>query len=170
MSESLLCFADENLPTRRLSQRWRIRCHWILQVIAATITIGGFVVVALHKFLLNKHHFKTNHAVWGLVSMICCALTMAGGCWTNYGHELRGYLRPVWAKILHGAIGLLNYAMVTATVILGFFSSWFGKHGTASAIFVCSPLIVCVVLYVVAKPIRRLAKRLKAVAIRAYDL
>lgn len=170
MTESLLCFADENVPTRRLTQKWRIRCHWILQLLAATITIGGFVVVVVHKFASNKTHFKTNHAAWGLVSVICCAVTMAGGWWTNYGYELRGYLRPVWSKILHAGVGLLNYAMVTATVILGFFSSWFGKHGTVSAIIVCTPLIVAVVLYVVVKPIRRLAKRLKAVAIRAYDL
>lgn len=165
-----MCFSNENIFTHRLHHKGRVRAHWVLQVIAAILTMAGFVVVVVHKFNLEKHHFKTNHALYGLIAVICTAFTMGGGVWTLYSYQLRGYLRPVHAKIFHATVALINYLLITVTVLLGFYSSWYGKHGSVMGLYVCFVMILFVAQYVMYRPALTLASRVRGVWMRAYEL
>lgn len=170
MSESIMCFSNENIFTHRLDHKGRVRAHWVLQVITAILTMAGFVVAVVHKFKLDKHHFKTNHALYGLIAVIGTALTMAGGVWTLYSYQLRGYLRPVHAKILHSAVALINYFLITVTVLMGFYSNWYGKHGSTVMLYICFVMVLFVAQYVMYRPILTLARRVRGVLMQAYEL
>lgn len=165
-----MCFSNENIFTHHLDHKGRVRVHWVLQVIAAILTMVGFVVVVVHKFNLDKHHFKTNHALYGLIAVIFTTFTMCGGVWTLYSYQLRGYIRPIHAKILHSAVALINYLLMTVTVLLGFYSSWYGKHGSNMGLYVCFVMVLFVAQYVMYRPFLTLATRVRGVWMRAYEL
>lgn len=165
-----MCFMNENIFTHRLDHKGRVRVHWVLQVIAAVLTMAGFVAVVVVKFEFDKPHFKTNHGLYGLIAIICTAVTMGGGVWTLYSYQLRGYLRPVHAKILHSAVALINYLLMMVTVLLGFYSNWYGKHGSIIGLYVCFTMVLFVGQYVMYRSVLTLATRVRGVWMRAYEL
>lgn len=166
----MLCFSNGNLLTHQLDYKTKVYIHWVLQVIAACCTLIGFIVVVIHKFNFNKNHFHTNHALYGLIAMIISAVSMGLGVLAKNGYQLRHILRPVVWRILHSAFALINYLMVTMTVILGFYSSWFGKHGSVTSFYICFVLIMFVTQYVIYSTILTLCNRLKSVWMRSYEL
>lgn len=170
MTESMLCFSNANLFTHQLDYKTKVYVHWVLQVLAAICTLIGFIVVVTHKFQLDKNHFHTNHAIYGLIAIIGSALTMGGGVLAKNSYQLRHIMRPVNWKIMHSIFALINYFMVTMTVILGFYSSWFGKHGSVTSFYICFVLIIFVTQYVIYTPLLTLCNRLKSIWIRSYEL
>uniref|UniRef100_A0A1B0CRP4 Cytochrome b561 domain-containing protein n=1 Tax=Lutzomyia longipalpis TaxID=7200 RepID=A0A1B0CRP4_LUTLO len=73
--------------------------------IGGVLSTAGFIAILAHKFVNDKHHFHTYHAIVGLITFILTALVGVGGVWTKYSYNLRQYLRPVLAKLIHGALG-----------------------------------------------------------------
>lgn len=165
-----MCFSDHNLATHQLAYAAKVRVHWLLQAVATGCTVLGFAAVGVHKLLLDKRHFGTWHAQYGLAAMLCTVATTAAGLVAKYGVQLRNRWRPVTTKIVHAALALLNYKLMAVTMALGVFSSWFGKHGTELGGWSCCVAVAAVTVYVGCKPTRTLAARVRGAWMRAYEM
>lgn len=170
MSESMLCFADTNLATYQLQFATKVRLHWLLQTAAAVVAAAGFVVVCVHKLRNDKTHFGTWHAQYGLAALLAMLATGAAGVAAKYAVAWRHRWRPVTAKIVHAALALFNYKLMVLAAVLALWSSWFGKHGTPEARYVCAVAMGAVAVYVAAMPTRTLAGRVRSAWLGAYAL
>lgn len=170
MSESMMCFSGHNLATHQLAYPTKVRVHWLLQALATGCTVLGFLAVGVHKLRLDKQHFGTWHAQYGLSAMLCTVATGAAGMVAKYGVKLRHRWRPLSSKIVHAALALVNYKLMAVTVALGVFSSWFGKHGTATGGWGSCAAVAAVTLYVGYRPTRTLAGRVRGAWMRAYEM
>lgn len=170
MSESMMCFSGSNLATHQLSYAAKVHVHWLLQALAAACTAVGFLVVCVHKFRLDKTHFGTWHAQYGLGAIVCTVATGTAGLVAKYGVQLRHRWRPLSTKIVHAALALANYKLMAVAIALGMFSSWFGKHGTQSGLYGCCASVVAVTVYVGWKPTQTLVARVRSAWLRAYEL
>lgn len=170
MSESIMCFSPNNLPTNRLAHHTKVAVHWRLQAVAVAVALIGFAVVCLHKWRADKSHFATYHAQYGLAGLLASVATGALGTAANQGQRLRHLWRPINAKIVHAVVALLNYKLFAVATALGFWSSWFAKHGSVGGKFGGGAAVVVLLLLVTAKPTRTLFERARRAWMGAYGL
>lgn len=158
-----MCFSADNVATNQLTFKSKLNVHFLLQVFAAIFALAGFLVVALHKFNLDKYHFTTFHGRFGLAGLLCIVVTSLFGSVAKYAIALRHLVRPANLKIAHAALGLLNYKLFVVTSMLGLYSSWFGKHGTSGGFYVGSATLLVIFQYVVLPPTRTMVARIRTV-------
>ncbi|XP_045525342.1 transmembrane reductase CYB561D2-like [Pieris brassicae] len=112
-------FATEWMPIRLRSAR-----HWVLQLVAATIILTGFIIIMINKIINDKPHFVSLHAKFGLAAIIFTFLTSLGGLTTLYSLKLKDYLAPIYIKVIHASVGLITLCLGVITIVLGNFSNW----------------------------------------------
>ncbi|XP_055694339.1 transmembrane reductase CYB561D2-like [Lutzomyia longipalpis] len=170
MSEAILSFSENNLLIRNRSFQWRVRFHWIMQTIGGVLSTAGFIAILAHKFVNDKHHFHTYHAIVGLITFILTALVGVGGVWTKYSYNLRQYLRPVLAKLIHGALGSILYFLAVITMILGLYSNFFVRSSFSSARGIGIFILIITATYVLIKPLTSCLMRFRSAPMRVSSL
>lgn len=169
MTNSMLCFSNNNFLTNRLKRKTKIFLHWTLQVAAAVCIIVALIAVILRKFQENWFHFKTYHSVIGLITIILTILTMIGGIPTKYNFQLRHFIRPTHTKIIHSAMALITYVVAVITMILGLYSYWFHDYGSESMFYVCWIVLIFTMQYVVYDPVAKLVRRTSSILKEAEE-
>uniref|UniRef100_A0A1L8DZS8 ascorbate ferrireductase (transmembrane) n=2 Tax=Nyssomyia neivai TaxID=330878 RepID=A0A1L8DZS8_9DIPT len=167
MTEAILSFSENNLLARNRNFKWRVKFHWILQAIGCISITIGFIIILTNKFINDKPHFQTNHAIVGLVTIILTILVAVGGIWTKYSYDLRQYLRPVYAKIIHAVFGSALYILVVTTLILGMNSDYFERYSFKSAKWIGGFILIFTTFYILIKPITTSVSRFKTAFMRA---
>ncbi|XP_055686612.1 transmembrane reductase CYB561D2-like [Lutzomyia longipalpis] len=167
MTEAILSFSENNLLARNRNFKWRVKYHWILQAIGGASVAAGFIIILTNKFINEKSHFQTNHAIVGLVTIIVTALVAAGGIWTKYSYDLREYLRPVYAKLIHAALGGAVYILAVTALILGMNSDFFERYSFSSAKWVGGFILILTGVYILTKPLTTCIARFKTAFMRA---
>lgn len=167
MTEAILSFSENNLLAKNRNFKWRVKLHWILQTIGGTSITAGFIIILANKFINDKPHFHTNHAIVGLVTIILTVLGAAGGIWTKYSYDLRQYLRPVYAKLIHSVFGSILYIMAITTLILGMNSDFFERYSFSSAKWIGGFILVLSGIYILIKPVTTFVSRFKTAFMRA---
>lgn len=124
MTSAMHALSPGDLATGWMPIRLRSARHWVLQVIAGTIVLTGFIVIVTNKFLKESPHFVTFHAKFGLASFIFMLLTMLGGLCALNSLNLKNYLPPIYTKLIHTSAGLLTFCLGVTTILLGLFSAW----------------------------------------------
>lgn len=147
-------FATEWMPIRLRSAR-----HWVLQLVAATFVLTGFIVILTNKIINEKPHFVSLHAKFGLAAIIFTFLTSLGGLATLYSLKIKDYLAPIYIKILHALGGLITLCLGIITIILGNFSNWwsFGEILRYFSII----LVLIVLILTLLRPSLKIYFRLK---------
>lgn len=152
--------SDLNCWTVKLNYKQRVTLHWVLQAAALTLITLGFTAIFVNKVKLEKEHFHTLHAIFGLVTYILTVIVASGGIWTKYSFQLRQYLKPVYAKINHTLMGVVVFCLGVITISLAVYSQWFLKVSTKDMQMpLVSTLIVCA-SYVIYKPMVLCFKRI----------
>ncbi|XP_059609161.1 transmembrane reductase CYB561D2-like isoform X2 [Phlebotomus argentipes] len=167
MTEAILSFAENNLMARNRNFKWRVKLHWILQTIGGVSITVGFVIILTNKFVNDKPHFHTTHAIVGLITVILTVLVAAGGIWTKYSYDLRQFLRPVYAKLIHAIGGSVLYILAVTTLILGMNSDFFQRYSFSCAEWVGGFILVLSAIYVLIKPLTTCVARFKTAFMRA---
>lgn len=167
MTESMMCFSADNVPTYQLVFKTKLDAHFILQVAASLCALAGFVIVFVHKSNIGKYHFKTFHGIFGLAALVCVLVTSIFGNLTKFATSLRHLMRPASLKIVHAALGLINYKLFVVTSILGLYSGWFMKHGTNAGFYGSYLALLAIEVYVVWRPIQTMVARIKSAWRRA---
>ncbi|KAJ8977739.1 hypothetical protein NQ317_014956 [Molorchus minor] len=78
MVEGTLLISKENMVTRKLklSHTKKERYHWIFFTVGAVLIAAGFLVVYRRKDSLNKSHFQSWHAIFGLIGIAAYFFSM----------------------------------------------------------------------------------------------
>lgn len=167
MTEAILCFSDENIFTNFLNHKERITLHWILHTIGGFFITASFGVIIASKNSKGKAHFTTWHGIFGLITIVCVALSVFGGLIAKYSFQLRQTFRPVVVKVLHSVFGSVVYVLMIFTVLLGVYSNWFKRNSTIVGLVVSNVLILFIIQYVLVQPIQIVYGRLKNIYLRS---
>ncbi|XP_037916939.1 cytochrome b561 domain-containing protein 2-like [Hermetia illucens] len=162
MTEAINVYNNAVLMNKgRKSYSYRVLAHWVLHTFAMICITGGFAAIVWNKIRLGKHHFKTPHAIVGLITFILMFLVAAGGIATKYSFSLRKRIRPVVLKLTHSGLGLLIYWLGGVTLILGLYTKWFEKHRTQTDLYFSIAAILVIWFSTSLRPMRQIFKRLK---------
>lgn len=147
MTEALLVFSPESSLLRSLSRKGRVRCHWVLQLLALLCALLGLGLVILHKEQLGKAHLATWHGRAGLLAVLWAGLQCSGGVGLLYPKLL-----PRWPlaklKLYHATSGLVGYLLGGASLLLGMCSLWFTATVTGGVWYlaVLCPVVTSLVI------------------------
>lgn len=163
MTESMLCFSNTNLFTHRLIHRSRVYMHWLLQLGAAICIVAGLMAVVIRKLERGKPHFRTYHALFGIVAIGLTALAMLDGLPTKYAYRLRRLVRPVVLKVSHSVLALVAYVVAVVATLLALYSNAFVAYsgGSESVFYALCVAIVFGGQYVVYGPLVNVAGRVE---------
>ncbi|XP_070500771.1 transmembrane reductase CYB561D2-like [Chironomus tepperi] len=116
MAEGIMAIYKANSLTSLSSKREKNHIHWILQVIGGTMALYGIIIEIIDKERAGRRHFRSLHAIYGLVSMIFLCISIVSGLTALFSFEARRYLKPVISKFSHNILSLA--AFVTGMVSL----------------------------------------------------
>lgn len=161
MTQGILSLLGENVATRKISQKNKIRLHWILQLSASIAVYAGFLVIYINKNLHNKHHFSTWHGIFGLISVSIMFFTSLGGIFALYNYNLKNLIKPVLNKTIHATVGCCTFLSGCITIILGIYSHWFQERSSVYMTIFCVLLVTFALFWTLFKPARSVIFRLK---------
>lgn len=129
MFEGLLVFNRESSLLLAAARQTKVQVHWILQATAITCAILGFLVIFYNKYLYDKPHFTTWHGLFGVITVSYIVLQSIGGSFVKY-QWLRSFINIKLAdlKLYHATSGLIAFTLVTATLMLAMYSTWFTSN------------------------------------------
>ena len=126
MTEGFLIFLPESILTRGWKHHQLVKLHWLLQTVAFCCIALGLIAVVTIKIMVGNPHFSFPHSITGLVAVILAVLTGMGGVVIRMGPYKKG---PSLAqlKLGHVGLGLVAYFVGIATLLLGYFTTYFAK-------------------------------------------
>uniref|UniRef100_UPI00358E73B4 transmembrane reductase CYB561D2 isoform X2 n=1 Tax=Myxine glutinosa TaxID=7769 RepID=UPI00358E73B4 len=148
MTEAVLVFSPDasSLPG---SPRPRRTCfHWLLQTFVVACSLGGLVVIILHKEHQERPHFTTYHSWFGLAVVICTLLQAFCGPLVLYPKLLSQHFSLARLKVYHATFGLACYVLASTTLALGLNSNWARAQFPAFVryCFITCPIICALVV------------------------
>jgi cytochrome b-561 domain-containing protein 2 len=111
MAESIIVLSKDNILTflHPSVQKTAREHHWIIQILAAICNLVGFVTIIVNKNRAGRTHFRSYHAIIGLVATVLCFVTCAGGFLTLYAPKFQNWIKPSHNKLAHIVIGILTF-------------------------------------------------------------
>ncbi|RZB39691.1 zinc finger protein 532-like [Asbolus verrucosus] len=134
MTEAILSVSKDNLFTGTLPKAIRVRLHWIFQAIALTFITVGFAIVFINKNYLNKTHFKTWHALFGLIGVVSTIPSTISGVAALFNVNLRHYIKPKINKFIHIVSGIATFGFGGLSLILSVYTHWFARLSNGNII------------------------------------
>ncbi|XP_019865931.1 transmembrane reductase CYB561D2-like [Aethina tumida] len=117
MAEAIVVFAKSSFITVSLKRKFHGYIHGVLMGCAIIcVTIG----ISL-KIYQKSTHFKSNHAITGLVSWILGLVATFGGVAAANAIHFKSFIRPVWIKFFHNFLGIASYSIGMASLALGLY-------------------------------------------------
>ncbi|XP_059474837.1 transmembrane reductase CYB561D2 [Neocloeon triangulifer] len=126
MTEGFLIFLPQSLLTKGWNRPSLVKLHWLLQVLGFCCIALGLIAVVTIKIIKGNPHFSFPHSITGLVAIIMAACTGIGGYVSRLKPHPKG---PSLAQIKLGHVffGMASYVVGVAALVLGYFTSYFGK-------------------------------------------
>lgn len=137
--------SKDNIITGTLPKWLRVRLHWISQLIALVLIGTGFAIAYINKNKLNKQHFTSWHAIFGLIGIIGFIPALLDGVLALYHGALRHYISPRYNKFLHFFNGVVAYLFGGAALILSVYTKWFYRHSEGNILSFWLGLLLVIV-------------------------
>ncbi|XP_052864123.1 probable transmembrane reductase CYB561D1 [Anopheles cruzii] len=118
MAESFLTLLSSNSWTDRYSIVTKRRLHWILQVVGCAAIFAGTIIEIKIKEDAGRSHFKSDHAITGLVSMIFIVLSFLNGVAALYTTKIKHIIKPVYVKMCHYLTGIVAFVIGMTSLAL----------------------------------------------------
>lgn len=130
MTEGVLFISKENPVGRRLNldRTLKLRYHWIAIVISMILIALGFIVAVKTKNDRGKEHFKSLHAIFGLIAVLGCVPSAINGTVCLFDVELKRYIKPSLSTAIHVASGSIVVTFGGLALIMSVYTNWFKKH------------------------------------------
>lgn len=129
MAEGIMAAYNRNTFTMGLKHRaWKLRAHWMLQVVGCGFVLYGIPLEIYHRSLANRSHFRSIHAITGLVSFIFLFLSLLSGMSALFSVELRSYIKPLFSKAVHNFLSSTCYVVGMVSTFYGYYTKrWFTR-------------------------------------------
>uniref|UniRef100_A0A182VU24 ascorbate ferrireductase (transmembrane) n=1 Tax=Anopheles minimus TaxID=112268 RepID=A0A182VU24_9DIPT len=118
MAESLLTLYSANSWTNRYSTTTKRHLHWILQAIGCAAILIGIVIEIYLKEDAGRKHFRSDHAITGLVSLIFIGLSFLNGIAAMYTVKIKHIIKPVYVKMCHYLTGIVAFVIGVTSLTL----------------------------------------------------
>ena len=136
MVEAILLFSPQSSLLQKAARKTKTKFHWITQVLALTCALGGVAAIYYNKELNGKPHFTTWHGLLGICSVGYVAIQAVAGVFLLYPKLARG-LTLAQMKMYHATSGLLTFMLVSGSLVLGMYSTWFTSRVDGVAWYAC---------------------------------
>lgn len=129
MAEGIMAAYNRNTFTMGLKHRaWKLRAHWMLQVIGCGFVLYGIPLEIYQRSLANRRHFRSIHAITGLVSFILLFFSLLSGMSALFSIELRSYVKPLFSKAVHNFLSSACYVVGMVSTIYAYNTKrWFTR-------------------------------------------
>ncbi|XP_552919.4 uncharacterized protein LOC3291882 [Anopheles gambiae] len=118
MAQSLLTLYPANSWTNRYSTATKRHLHWALQAIGCVAILVGIVIEIYLKEDAGRNHFRSDHAITGLVSLIFIALSILNGIAAMYTVKIKHLIKPVYVKMCHYLTGIVAFVIGMTSLAL----------------------------------------------------
>uniref|UniRef100_A0A182NBE4 ascorbate ferrireductase (transmembrane) n=1 Tax=Anopheles dirus TaxID=7168 RepID=A0A182NBE4_9DIPT len=118
MAESLLTLYSANSWTDRYSTVTKRRLHWILQAIGCGAIAAGIGIEVYLKEDAGRRHFRSDHAITGLVSLIFIGLSILNGVAALYTVRIKHIIKPIYVKMCHYLTGIVAFVIGVTSLAL----------------------------------------------------
>ncbi|XP_039438546.1 transmembrane reductase CYB561D2-like [Culex pipiens pallens] len=118
MAESFLTLYSANSWTVLYGNEVKRRWHWVLQAVGF---VAIFVGVGLEIYIKEDNgraHFKSDHAITGLVSMVFLVLSMMNGLAALYAMKIKHLIKPIYIKLCHYLTGIVAFVIGMVSLML----------------------------------------------------
>lgn len=161
MTEGILALNKSQTFVRKLIGKNRIFFHWLFLGVGTVAIVAGYVVAYIAKEEKSKPHFKTWHAIFGLVGVIFTVPSCINGVLTLYNKEIKDFYSPKVNKFMHVLSGTLAYLFGGLSAILSVYTKWFERRTNNSYVtFVIALILIStVIIWTLIKPMRGCSKR-----------
>lgn len=123
MAEGIMATYNRNTFTMGIKSRaWKIRAHWILQVIGSGFVLYGTPMLIYYREVENKKHFHSSHAVTGLISFILLVLSFLSGFSALFSVEMKNYVKPLFSKAVHNFLSSACYVVGMVSIIIAYYT------------------------------------------------
>lgn len=127
MCEAIIALSPNNILTRNLSQRNKIRLHWCCMVPAVMCTVFGLLTVYLHRERNSKPHFASTHGLYGIWATGLSLLTCTNGLFALYARELKRFIKPNITKLIHGVCGATAFVLGNIAFVYAFDTKFYKR-------------------------------------------
>ncbi|XP_053692040.1 uncharacterized protein LOC128740521 [Sabethes cyaneus] len=118
MAESFLTLYSSNSWTSMNDAGTKRHLHWILQAIGFVTIFVGTGLEIYSKEQNKRAHFKSDHAITGLVSMVFILLSMLNGIASYFAAKIRHIIRPIYVKLCHYLTGIVAFVIGMVSLAL----------------------------------------------------
>lgn len=163
LTEGILTLRGDNNFLKNIVGSNRILFHWILQATALLLSILAFYIAFQTKLDKKKAHFKSWHALFGLLGFTFSILSGLSGILTLYNREIKNVYSPKLNKFIHVVLGSLAYLFGGISGILSVYTKWFERRTHSDDIIfgIILALIICIVTWTSVKPINTVSNRFR---------
>ncbi|XP_046840450.1 transmembrane reductase CYB561D2-like [Xenia sp. Carnegie-2017] len=151
MLEAILIFSKNSNLFPNATQAVKVRCHWILQILATSCAVGGFLVIFINKNRSNKPHFISWHGILGAITMFLTCIQTSMGTGLLYPKlPLFNTLKLVTLKRLHALSGALFFILSCLVIFLSLYSNWFVRKAGLYTLswWTCAVCIIMLAVFV----------------------
>uniref|UniRef100_A0A182PEC9 ascorbate ferrireductase (transmembrane) n=1 Tax=Anopheles epiroticus TaxID=199890 RepID=A0A182PEC9_9DIPT len=118
MAESLLTLYSANSWTNRYSATTKRHLHWVLQAAGCAAIFVGIVIEIYLKEDAGRRHFRSDHAITGLVSLIFIGLSILNGIAAMYTVKIKHIIKPLYVKMFHYLTGIVAFVIGITSLAL----------------------------------------------------
>lgn len=169
MTEALLMLTKDNIFSNRITYTWRVRWHWMMQVVAIAMSLAGFIIIFIYEDGEDEHgskgsHFGTSHGLYGLISMILGLIpTCLSGIPALFSFRLRAVIPPKINKFIHATSGIASVVFGGVTMVLSLYTGWFTwkTNGDEVTFTICYIAIVFGIVWALVRPLITSFERIK---------
>uniref|UniRef100_A0A6P7GT79 ascorbate ferrireductase (transmembrane) n=1 Tax=Diabrotica virgifera virgifera TaxID=50390 RepID=A0A6P7GT79_DIAVI len=163
MIEGVLFISKENPIGRRLNlgRLLKVRYHWIALTISSILVTIGFVIVVISKNNHGKEHFKSLHAIFGLIGLLGCIPALINGTVALFDVELKRYIKPALNTAIHVASGSVVVIFGGLSLILSVYTNWFKRNSDNNKYLFLLGLVTSIYIlgWVVQRPMRKTLRK-----------
>ncbi|KAL3276708.1 hypothetical protein HHI36_012078 [Cryptolaemus montrouzieri] len=160
LSEGVLVLNKDNSFLKNIIGTNRIFFHWTTTSVSLVFIVIGFVIAFKNKSDKNKAHFKSWHALFGLLGAIFATLNGFFGVLTLYNRELKNLFSPKLNKFTHILVGTLACLFGGISSILSVYTKWFERKTSDHLTFgIALFLVTFAVIWTLIKPVNSVSKR-----------
>lgn len=148
MFEGIMLFNQQSSLVPKLNHLTKGTIHGFFMFSGTLCAALGFTAIYVNKEQNNKLHFQTWHAWAGVATLVYITVQTVAGIFLKYHNIFKIPIKLKDMKLYHATSGLLAFTLVSITVYLALFSSWFSSVATGTTWFAAVACLSCMALTV----------------------